>query len=299
MTADSIRTLRYARVAGGRPYHAALLPFGPTWSDRLGPHRHDFHEMFLVTAGSGYHMVRGEPTLLRRGDLMLIRPDDLHEFAYIGEKGMEHINIAFPSHLWRRFTDLAGITAAQTWEQRRKPLLSCDTGEAVQKAFTAALTAFARGVPTPLDVIRLWGTVLPRFESVDGDQHDTRPHWLITACTAMSEEQHLRAGLPRLLELAAVSHGHLARTMCTHYGRTPIEFVTEHRLAHAAALLTATTVPIGVIADRCGFTSQSYFGRQFRQRHGCSPRTYREQGRRAVVPRPAVFTSGPQHQQPK
>ena len=48
---------------------------------------------------------------------------------------------------------------------------------------------------------------------------------------------------------------------------------------------TAAADPIGRVAERAGFSSQSYFDRLFRARHGQTPRAYREQARGAVVPK--------------
>jgi hypothetical protein len=50
-------------------------------------------------------------------------------------------------------------------------------------------------------------------------------------------------------------------------------------------LLATTADPIGRVAERSGFSSQSYFDRLFRAHHGQTPRAYREQARRAAVPR--------------
>jgi AraC family cel operon transcriptional repressor len=101
----------------------------------------------------------------------------------------------------------------------------------------------------------------------------------------MRSEDNLRDGLARLLQLASVSHGHLARSMSEHFGCRPVEFVNQVRLSHAAMLLATTADSIGRIADRSGFSSQSYFDRLFHARYGQTPRAYREQARRAVVPR--------------
>lgn len=110
-----------------------------------------------------------------------------------------------------------------------------------------------------------------------GVEDDASAAWLITACRAMAAEENLRAGVPRLAELAAVSRSHLARTMQATFGHSPVEHVTELRLTHAAALLTSSDEPVGSIAQRCGFASVSYFSRQFSNRFGISPRPYRTQ----------------------
>ncbi len=269
--------LRYGDVAGDRPFHAALVPVpgGPRASD---PHSHDFHELLLVVAGHGTHWVSGRASPLRAGDLVLVRPDDHHDFQGGGPDGMRIINVAFPSRAWRAFTGLAGLDG---WDDAPRPVAAVATGEAVFGRFTDALTSYSRGARA-VDVVRLWAEVLPLLGRRDLVEH--RPAWLVTACAAMTTEENLRAGLPRLRTLAAVSDGHLARSMAEHHGCTPVAFVTACRLDHGALLLTTTTEPVGRIAQRCGFGSQSYFARLFLAHHGHTPREHRERGRRAVVP---------------
>lgn len=273
--------LRYRDFAPGWPFHAALVAIQPGQRDQVRLHKHaDFHEVVLVTEGHGTHRVAGAATPLRRGDLVLVRPHDEHEFT----GSLSFINIAFPTEQWRVFTDIAGVASARDWDLQENPPVVHDTTDRLLDPFAAALAVYAKGPPRPLNAIRLWTAALDCLEQAAGADHDARPGWLVQACASFASEDNLRAGLPRLLQLAAVSHGHLARSMATFYGSTPVEFVNERRLAHASVLLTTTTEPVGTIALRCGFTSQSYFGRCFRRRYACTPREYRLRARQAVVP---------------
>ncbi|MEV4171346.1 AraC family transcriptional regulator [Nonomuraea sp. NPDC049709] len=276
--------LRWVEFAAGLPYHAALVPVTGGHRDRPEPHTHaDFHELVLVTAGAGAQRVGDAEMPLRAGDLMLVRPPDLHEFAATAA-GMRFVNIAFPSERWRAFADLAGLAGTAEWDRRELPLIArTDLDGPVAAEFARVLGA-CTGTPRVLDLVRLWTAVVPVLERADGTAVDRRPGWLVSACVAMSREENLREGLPRLLALAAVSSGHLARSMRRHYGCTPVAFVAGRRLEHAALLLTTTTEGIGEIAQRCGFSGQSYFGRLFQRRYGMAPRDYREAARRAVVP---------------
>jgi AraC family cel operon transcriptional repressor len=275
--------LRWVDFAVGLPYHAALVPVTGSRRDRPEPHTHaDFHELVFVTAGAGAQRVGETELPLRAGDVALVRPQDRHEFA--APQGMRFVNIAFPSERWRAFADLAGLAGTAEWDRRSLPLTArTDPSGPVAAEFARVLAAYS-GVPRVLDLVRLWTAVVPLLESADGTAVDQRPGWLVAACVAMGREPNLREGLPRLLELAAVSPGHLARSMRAHYGCTPVAFVVGRRLEHAALLLTTTTEPIGRIAQRCGFSGQSYFGRLFHDRYGLAPRDYREATRRAVVP---------------
>lgn len=60
-------------------------------------------------------------------------------------------------------------------------------------------------------------------------------------------------------------------------GLTPIEYIQNHRINHAIALLLNNhTLSIENISDICGFESSSYFRRVFKKITGKSPREYRK-----------------------
>lgn len=277
-----MRCLRFATVADGAPYHAALVPIGEAASRGLLHSHADFHELVYVTAGRGWQQVGGQRQHLGRGDLVLVRPHDAHEFGTGRGVEFEFINVAFPSDRWRAFADFAGVPGAAAWDLALVPVLARDAPAEVEQAMRRMLAAY-QDTSSALDVIGLWTVVIPVLVAAAGGG-DLRPPWLARACAAMRTEENLRAGLPRLLALASVSHGHLARSMARHLGCRPVEFVNQARLSHAAALLATTGEPIGAIASRSGFSSQSYFDRVFRTRYGQTPRAYRDQARRAVVP---------------
>jgi AraC-like DNA-binding protein len=130
--------------------------------------------------------------------------------------------------------------------------------------------------------------MLDVFEELPGTEvppeSSLRPAWLVRACTAMAREENLRGGVPKLVQLAGVSQGHLCRSMRGHYGSTPTEFVAGLRLRHAEVLLATTSISLTEIAGRCGFSSLSYFSRSFRATQGVSPREFRQRTRQAVLP---------------
>ena len=63
-------------------------------------------------------------------------------------------------------------------------------------------------------------------------------------------------------------------------GITPGDYLRSLRLDNACLLLTSTRLPIQEIASQCGFSDASYFTRLFRANKGCSPREYRQVGRK-------------------
>jgi AraC-like DNA-binding protein/mannose-6-phosphate isomerase-like protein (cupin superfamily) len=273
-----VRVNRFDDHARGRPYHAALVDLRGART----PHGHrDFYEVMAVLDGAGSQDLGTGPQPLRPGDLVLIRPGDRHALAGTDPGGVRFFNVAFPAAAWRAFVDLSGVGAG--WDGFATP----PAGRAEAAAVEACRRLLDRFHDTPrmVDLIRFWLDVLPALHpEPDAIESSGAPRWLATACAAMRQPDHLRAGVPRLLRLAHVSPAHLARSMRRYYGTTPTEFVAQLRLRQAAALLATTSRSITEIGDVCGYASASYFNRCFRAAHGMSPREFRRTAREAFVP---------------
>jgi AraC family cel operon transcriptional repressor len=281
--------LQFQRTATGRPYHAALVPMPvrPLGSDRHG--HADFYELMGIVAGQGEQHLDAGSQELRAGDVALVRPGDRHAISGLPPHGMEFINIAFPISTWRDFVELTGVDPDGDWDRAPLPPLVRLRGadaDRMTALFRQVLDDFHRR-PSVLQLVRFWVELvdlIPGQDNITVGQHTGVPDWLSDAHAAMHRPENLHGGIPTFLTLSNVSHAHLSRSMRTHYGITPGEFVAQLRLGLAATLLTTTPATVTAIAYRCGFASPSYFTRCFRAAHGTSPRAFREHSRRAFVP---------------
>lgn len=83
-----------------------------------------------------------------------------------------------------------------------------------------------------------------------------------------------------LLEDIATAAGVSGRECSRCFSRTvkmsPIDYLNRYRVRMAAGKMLKTGDSIGIIAEECGFTSDSYFGKMFKSIMGCSPREYRK-----------------------
>ena len=71
-----------------------------------------------------------------------------------------------------------------------------------------------------------------------------------------------------LARAAGVSEAHLQELFRVSAGVSPMEYVIRLRLRRAMDLLARTGLPVGQVAERCGFASPYYFARLFRARLG-------------------------------
>lgn len=90
-------------------------------------------------------------------------------------------------------------------------------------------------------------------------------------------QTHVTEKLP-VAELARVtgySETHLSKKFKQEMGVSVTDYITEQKLEHAKELLRAGDRSVGEIAERLGFSSQSYFTSQFRKREGITPSEFR------------------------
>ncbi|MGH2534395.1 MAG: AraC family transcriptional regulator [Thermomicrobiales bacterium] len=283
-----VQRLLWQNLAARGAYHAALV--SSRVRARTNLHTHDFFEMMYVLDGRGTHEINGRSLPLAPGDLYFIRPDDHHAIAARVADGLHFVNIAFPAETWDGFRVLVGLTNDALGARSSAPppavRVPAARRDECTRNFRRALLA-SHEQPSRLELVAFWTLALPFLlepASLADEDDRSLPPWLRTACWAMRDEENLRLGLPRLVELSGVSPAHLARTLKAGRGQTPTAFVNDLRLERAALLLRTTTRQITEIAAECGFESLSYFYRVFGRRFGVPPRAYRLQARRAVVP---------------
>ena len=87
----------------------------------------------------------------------------------------------------------------------------------------------------------------------------------------------------RCAEAFSVSESQLRRIFTARLGIPPVNYLQNLRLGKAKLMLTQETVPIGEIAERCGFSSAFYFSRLFRERFGTTPSRYAISNRAGVM----------------
>ena len=72
-----------------------------------------------------------------------------------------------------------------------------------------------------------------------------------------------------------ISRPYFHRLYQEAFGVTCRQDIIESRLIYAAELLRTTEMSVSEIAEKCGYDSDAYFMRQFKQHKGCTPSEYR------------------------
>lgn len=237
-------------------------------------HSHRFAEVFWCETGAGMHQVNGQQMPLAAGDVVFVRPTDVHSGQAIGRAGLTFVNVSFPVTPMR---SLAARFTVGEWPWRRGPLplhirlpprrmerLHTWTEElSVPGQRRLDLESFL------LDIARLV------TQPVEMDVAAGLPVWLREALEIFADPRHLAGGTARLAHLAGRSQAHLNRLVRASQGRTSTDLVNVIRMKWAATALRMSDRPIADIASTCGLTHLGHFYVLFNAHFRVTPRRYR------------------------
>lgn len=123
------------------------------------------------------------------------------------------------------------------------------------------------------------GNLLARLECANrtGSELGRKQGLIQDAYRLLGDPERSRMGLETFSGDLGVSYSWFRRSFRNHTGLTPQRYRLLQQLDRACQLLSDTSLPVGTIAERLGFSSQAYFARRFRKETGFSPTVWRRQ----------------------
>ena len=257
----------------------------------FGLHAHEFSELVIITGGRGLHVVGKESWPLSAGDVFVIGGARPHDYKCMDN--LRLINILYqPSKLQMGLFDLAKLpgyhvlfTLEPAWRKRHqfKSRLHLSPVE----------LSFVLGRVDHLDEelrrrepgfgfmsMALFMEIIGFLSRCYSHSRNPDSHALLRIAEAIT---HLEANYTQTINLdelarkADMSKRSFLRAFHAALNRSPISYLIQLRINHAANLLRHEEDSITNIAFRVGFSDSNYFTRQFRQFIGLSPREYRRQ----------------------
>ncbi len=268
---------------GGTDYRPAIVHLHRRFFYHGGNHmhRHPAYHFILVSQGDCELLQPGlGPIPCPLHSLIVINPEFEHDFR-TGHEGVEHSSIVFRledqyghscTEQLRRFFD----PAAPAERCRVIPLSEPEADSFLARLNLAIALSETGGFAAECAVAELLTHCLrsacpEHFESPGRGRKEK-----LAAAVRLLIEQSLRTPDCSLARLARQLHLHPnhLNAVFREIEHLPIgEYLIRRRLQRATEMLAAGNRPKET-AFACGFQSQNYFCRLFRQRLGCSPSDY-------------------------
>lgn len=253
-------------------------------------HRHEFHELVLVTGGRGSHLTEDGKYPITRGHLYLVKPGQVHTYEDV--RALRIINVLYdPQALALPLWDLPeqpGYRAFFDWGPRLRGHFRRQNGVTLAPGDVSRLEALLLGMERIQNkraggwkqaMTAQWMVFLGEVSQLGEHRETPTPVDRLGRILTYIEEHF--EGEIRQEDLAAcggLSLSTLQRLFKNTLAARPMETLAQIRVEKAAEMLTRTSDPIGEIARKCGFTDGNYFSKQFHQRLGLTPREFRRRG---------------------
>lgn len=111
-----------------------------------------------------------------------------------------------------------------------------------------------------------------------------KPLLVHVICELVQQRSELPLTVKEIAAAARLTPNHFTTLFRQSTGVTFIEYLTEHRMAHAKQMLLNPTLGISEIARQVGYEDPGYFTRLFRQKTRLSPRQWRNRQVDAEAP---------------
>lgn len=284
-------------VSHKRNLDPACTPFcvehcGPDADDGL--HIHDFHQLTMITRGSGVLVLNGTGYPVRAGDVYVIGSFSAHYLKDM--RSLEFTNVLFylrdlepycrELQSYESFQTLFYLQPTLEHQARPSNMFSLDYEEieAVNRLLSQLLDEQKSQRPGRLLMIQsLFLTLIVTLcRAYRSDTQQAPPSFAFSLGEILRYlEEHCAEPLT-LADLArksAMTERQLRHQFSQLCGCTPLQYLWNLRIRKACYYLASTDLPITEIAVLVGFEDNNYFSRKFRQSLSMTPREYRNHSR--------------------
>jgi AraC-like DNA-binding protein len=294
--------LRSVRLSGERIVaYAPPRPFSVSFADIGTLHIVEEGEL-LLRVGSDRHVER-----LRRGDVILLPRGDPHDISDAASRVSASVRAAPPDRavldhdapdhdapapeparwLCGTFTIgdpqashlLASLPAVIILRGARGPAL--EGLEVARRMLLVEMQSPSQG--SAVMVARILDLVLIQILRAWAAGTDAEPNWLAgaldpqigPALSAIHRDPGHDWTVEELARACSLSRSAFAARFAARAGKPPATYLAHVRLDAATDLLRDTALPVAIIAENVGYTSEAAFSRAFKHRYGTPPARWR------------------------
>ena len=276
-----------SHTASDFPYNTYLCSI-PRDFPGVPLHWHSEAELIVIKKGRGIVSSDLQKKPVTSGDIVLIRPGQLHSIEQDAHHVMEYENIIFkPGLLISGSDDLCAsrfitpfmegrirsesyLTPALSWYQsaaeciRQIDLLSATRPEGYQLAIKGHLFQF------------FFLLISNRLKKETASASQTKSLEKMKTILKYIEEHYAEhITIDDMAALTYYSKSHFMKFFKAHMGVGFIEYLNDYRLTMSERLLRSSDAPVIEIAELCGFDNLSYFNRIFKRKYGQPPGRWR------------------------
>jgi AraC-like DNA-binding protein len=291
LLSDLLRSVRLSgeRVAAYRPPRTFSITFA------------DIGSLHIVEAGELELRIDATPRVehLRRGDVVLLPRGDPHRLSNAAQRssalprpGAAENDMPEPAR-WLCGTFTIGDPQASHLLGSLPPVIVLGDGrapapeglEVARRMLVIEMQSPSQG--SAVMIARILDLIFIQILRAWAAGNDPEPNWLAGAfdpqigpsLSAIHRNPSYAWTIEELARACNLSRSTFASRFASRVGKPPATYLTHVRLDAAADLLRETGLPVTLIAQRVGYTSEAAFSRAFKNRYRTPPARWRQETR--------------------
>ncbi len=243
-------------------------------------HCHDFYEILIMTKGETLHSLENQTNILKKNEVVIIRPQELHQgFPYENRKS-EHLTISIIKDAFYALCNTFSSSLFYNINNSIEPIhfrlndnefkyilyLANKINTLTPQEFEKESVEFSKLIILNL-LIHLDSSSLLNTQC---------PDWLNDFLQTLSQPEYFTQPLGELYKLVPYSQSLLNRYFKQYVGKTMIAYITDIKINYACNMLKNTNYSILYISGLLEYESLAHFNRVFKKIVGVTPSVYRK-----------------------
>lgn len=240
------------------------------------PHTHQFSELFYVLSGKGVFYIEDEIVPVEADDLMIINPHVEHTEKTLPNDPMEYIVFGVEGLAFSFDDPDSDNTKGYSYYSYgadKSQLINF--AQLMVKEFRDKKPGFELVCHGLLQVLLIFISRKQHLNVISDTSFQLSKECAL-AKRYIDANYSKNITLDSLAEITHINKFYLAHSFTECMGQSPINYLTEVRLAASKQQLTTSNMSIAQIATNNGFSSQSYFSQIFKKKVGITPQQYRK-----------------------
>ena len=253
-------------------------------------HDHGFYEIIYLINGEIPHFVNETQMNLVSGDILFLRPGDRHLFLRDDEEKLpknrpRHRDILFKKDFFKEvmtFLDGTDGNFSKTYHSPALPIKINVSMKKIEELESLIENYFLLKPDDTTEKLLIAKFILISLLNClksnmveQTESSEQYPAWIKNLLHKMNMRQLYKEGLPAILSQFTYSSSYMCNMFKKYTGMTMTDYLNDLRLQYAANQIKLTSATILAISQEVGFTSISYFNKQFKKKYHCTPRQYR------------------------
>lgn len=241
-------------------------------------HNHNYYEIFYITEGSICHIVNGHKEILHTGDMLILRPHDIHCFER--NTLCTHRDILIAKELFQRSADFINEKLFDYINNLSHPIRIQLKPE--QQNYIEDILNFIRYMSPSVEPNRPYivNSLIPHLLGYiylsDQQEEVNYPRWFQDLLARFHDSKYIKEGLPKILEGINYNQIYVCRVFKKYTGMTITDYLINQRLELAKLYLATTNNNISEIGAEIGFNYTYRFNQLFKKYNKCTPKEYRK-----------------------